>query len=108
MEIGEVRKLNALSTFSVKTPAGLVRIRGTVFSVEYRVGPDGIGKIVVNVHYRAEQIEQHLAASAADLELRISDERELLRDTGGVDVRFAHSAVVCTAGTLLVCRVGVR
>ena len=45
--IGEVRKLNALSTFSVKTPAGLVRIRGTIFSVEYRVGPDGIGKIVV-------------------------------------------------------------
>ena len=43
----------------------------------------GIGKIVVNVHYRAEQIEQHLAAFAADLELRISDERELLRDTGG-------------------------
>jgi hypothetical protein len=46
--IGEVRKLNALSTFSVKTPAGLVRIRGTVFSVEYRVGADGIGKIVVS------------------------------------------------------------
>jgi MurNAc alpha-1-phosphate uridylyltransferase len=35
------------------------------------------------VHYRAEQIEQHLAVAAADLELRISDERELLRDTGG-------------------------
>ncbi|MCX6889521.1 MAG: FecR domain-containing protein, partial [Verrucomicrobia bacterium] len=31
--IGEVRKLNALSTFTVKTPAGLVRIRGTVFTV---------------------------------------------------------------------------
>ena len=46
--IGEVRKLNALSTFSVKTPAGLVRIRGTVFTIEYRVGPDGIGKIVVS------------------------------------------------------------
>ena len=46
--IGEVRKLNALSTFTVKTPAGLVRIRGTVFTVEYRVGPDGIGKIVVD------------------------------------------------------------
>jgi MurNAc alpha-1-phosphate uridylyltransferase len=43
----------------------------------------GIGKIVVNVHYRAEQIEQHLAVAAADLELRISDERALLRDTGG-------------------------
>lgn len=46
--IGEVRKLNALSIFTVKTPAGLVRIRGTVFSVEYRVGPDGMGKVVVN------------------------------------------------------------
>ena len=46
--IGEVRKLNALSTFTVKTPAGLVRIRGTVFTVEYRVGADGIGRIVVN------------------------------------------------------------
>ena len=46
--IGEVRKLNALSTFSVKTPAGLVRIRGTVFTVEYRVGADGIGKIIVS------------------------------------------------------------
>lgn len=46
--IGEVRKLNALSTFTVKTPAGLVRIRGTVFAVEYRVGPDGLGKVVVS------------------------------------------------------------
>ncbi len=46
--IGEVRKLNALSTFSVKTPAGLVRIRGTVFTVAYLVGSDGIGRIVVN------------------------------------------------------------
>ena len=43
----------------------------------------GIGKIVVNVHYRAEQVEQHLAESAVDLGVRISDERDLLRDTGG-------------------------
>ena len=43
----------------------------------------GIGRIVVNVHYLAEQIEQHLAASGADLDVRISDERALLRDTGG-------------------------
>jgi hypothetical protein len=46
--IGEVRKLNALSTFTVKTPAGLVRIRGTVFTVEYRVSADGIGRVVVD------------------------------------------------------------
>ncbi len=43
----------------------------------------GVGKIVVNVHYLADQIEQHLAASACDFEVRISDERTMLRDTGG-------------------------
>ena len=42
-----------------------------------------VGKIVVNVHYLADQIEQHLAASASDFEVLISDERALLRDTGG-------------------------
>lgn len=46
--IGEVRKLNALSTFTVRTPAGLVRIRGTVFAIEYRVSPNGIGQVVVS------------------------------------------------------------
>jgi MurNAc alpha-1-phosphate uridylyltransferase len=43
----------------------------------------GVGNIVVNVHYRAEQVEQHLGAWAADLDVCISDERDLLRDTGG-------------------------
>jgi MurNAc alpha-1-phosphate uridylyltransferase len=47
----------------------------------------GVGKIVVNVHYCAEQVEQHLAVSAADLDVRISDERDLLCDTGGGLVR---------------------
>jgi MurNAc alpha-1-phosphate uridylyltransferase len=47
----------------------------------------GVGKIVVNVHYCAEQVELHLAASAADFDVRISDERDLLRDTGGGLVR---------------------
>ena len=46
--IGEARKLNALSVFTVKTPAGMVRIRGTVFGVEYRVGADGVGRMVVD------------------------------------------------------------
>ena len=46
--IGEVRKLNSLSTFTVKTPAGLVRIRGTVFAIEYRVSADGMGRVVVD------------------------------------------------------------
>ena len=43
----------------------------------------GIGRLVVNVHYLAEQVEAHLARHAADFTVTISDERELLRDTGG-------------------------
>jgi MurNAc alpha-1-phosphate uridylyltransferase len=43
----------------------------------------GVGRIVVNVHYLPDQIEAHLAACAADLAVTISDERALLRDTGG-------------------------
>jgi ferric-dicitrate binding protein FerR (iron transport regulator) len=33
--IGEVRKLNPQSSFTIKTPAGVARIRGTVYTVEY-------------------------------------------------------------------------
>ena len=33
--IGEVRKLNPQSSFTIKSPAGVARIRGTVYSVEY-------------------------------------------------------------------------
>ncbi|MFM8549780.1 MAG: FecR domain-containing protein [Verrucomicrobiota bacterium] len=44
--IGEVRKLNALSTFTVKTPVGMTRIRGTVFTVAYEILANGLGKHV--------------------------------------------------------------
>ena len=43
----------------------------------------GVGRIVVNVHYLADQVEAHLASYAADFAVTISDERDLLRDTGG-------------------------
>lgn len=33
--IGEARKLNPQSSFTIKSPAGVARIRGTVFSVQY-------------------------------------------------------------------------
>jgi N-acetyl-alpha-D-muramate 1-phosphate uridylyltransferase len=43
----------------------------------------GVRRIVVNVHYLADQIEAHLAAHARDFAVTVSDERGLLRDTGG-------------------------
>ena len=42
----------------------------------------GVERAVVNVHYLAEQMEEHLAGRR-DLEVLISDERELLLDSGG-------------------------
>lgn len=42
----------------------------------------GVERAVVNVHYLAEQMEAHLAGRR-DLEILISDERDLLLDSGG-------------------------
>lgn len=46
-----------------------------------------VGKVVINAHYRAEQVEQHMADYAPDFDVTISDERDLLLDTGGGLVR---------------------
>ena len=47
-----------------------------------RLDGAGIVRAVVNVHHRADQIEQHLSHCARP-EIVISDEREKLLDTGG-------------------------
>ncbi len=47
----------------------------------------GVGNVVINTHYRAAQVEQHMADHAADFAVTISDERDLLLDTGGGLVR---------------------
>ena len=49
-----------------------------------------IRNIVVNVHYLPEQIEAHLAEHAQDLKVAISDERDLLMETGGGLVKAEH------------------
>ncbi|MEP3916810.1 MAG: nucleotidyltransferase family protein, partial [Parasphingorhabdus sp.] len=43
----------------------------------------GIQKAVVNVHYLADAMEAHLAASEYPIEFQISDERKQLMETGG-------------------------
>lgn len=47
----------------------------------------GVSKVVINAHYRAEQVERHMGEYATDFDVRISDERDLLLDTGGGLVR---------------------
>lgn len=50
----------------------------------------GVGNVVVNVHYLPDQVEAHLERHAADLQVAISDERELLMETGGGLVQAEH------------------
>ncbi|MGH6729260.1 MAG: nucleotidyltransferase family protein, partial [Sphingomicrobium sp.] len=52
-----------------------------------RLRAAGVEKVVVNVHYLADAIEDHLAANANGLDIVISDERGLLLETGGGLVR---------------------
>ena len=66
-------------------PKPLVEVAGRTLldRVLDHVRASGIGQVVVNVHYLADQIDAHLARRAQDLDVRISDERALLLETGG-------------------------
>ena len=45
--IGEVRKLNPQSSYVIKTPVGVARIRGTIYTVQYSTAGANAGKLVV-------------------------------------------------------------
>lgn len=66
-------------------PKPLVEVAGKPLldHVLDRIRAAGIGKVVVNVHYLADALEAHLKRRAADLDIKISDERGLLLETGG-------------------------
>lgn len=70
-------------------PKPLVEVAGTALldHVLDHLRAAGVGRIVINAHYRAAQVEEHMAAHAADFQVAISDERDLLLDTGGGLVR---------------------
>ncbi len=66
------------------TPKPLIKVNGKAL-LDYKLDAAkqaGIKTVVVNVHYLAEQIEEHLSKFNG-LEIVISDEREKLLDSGG-------------------------
>jgi MurNAc alpha-1-phosphate uridylyltransferase len=65
-------------------PKPLVKIggRAMIDHMLDRFAEIGVKRAIVNVHYLADQLEQHLAERAAP-EIIISDEREKLLDQGG-------------------------
>ncbi len=66
------------------TPKPLLKVRGKPL-IDRLLDPlveAGVERIVVNVHYLAEQVEAHVKARS-DLEVIISDERDEVLETGG-------------------------
>lgn len=65
-------------------PKALVRVAGKplIDHVLDRLCDAGVERAVVNVHHFADQMEDHLAGRR-DLEILISDERDVLLDSGG-------------------------
>ncbi|MDQ3247137.1 MAG: nucleotidyltransferase family protein [Pseudomonadota bacterium] len=72
-------------------PKPLVQVAGKTLldHVLDRLRAAGVEKVVVNVHYLPEALEAHLASCAGGLEVAVSDERELLLETGGGLVKAA-------------------
>ena len=66
-------------------PKPLVEVAGKALidHVLDRLRAAGVRKIVVNAHYLADALEAHLKAKAQDFDLKLSDERRQLMETGG-------------------------
>ena len=72
-------------------PKPLIEVNGKplIDHVFDKLRAAGIAKAVVNVHYLADVLEAHLAANADGLDIKVSDERRLLLETGGGLVQAA-------------------
>lgn len=66
-------------------PKALVEVGGkpVLGRVVDRFLEAGIKSITVNVHHFASQVEEYLRRDYPDVDIRISDERDMLLDTGG-------------------------
>lgn len=65
-----------------------------------RIAEAGVPEAVVNVHFKADLIEEHLSRRATP-HIVVSDERALLLETGG-GVRLAHDRGLLGKGVFLV------
>ena len=84
-----------------ETPKPLIPVAGKPL-IDYaldRFAATGVTKAVVNVHYLPDQIETHLADRIAP-QIIISDERDLLLETGGglkkARPHFGGAPIFCT------------
>ncbi|MEI6597853.1 MAG: FecR family protein [bacterium] len=113
---GEVRKLNPQSTFTIKTPVGVARIRGTVFTVEYsQNNRKGTGNIKVAVVRGVVEVtvngsnngpssvqpgRQMSAQAAVDISGETIDKLNTLQHVKGGSGRFTLKAAVADSNQL--------
>ena len=73
-------------------PKPLVEVAGKplIDHVLDRLRAAGVARIIVNVHYLPDALEAHLRARASDLDVKISDERKQLMETGGGLILAEH------------------
>lgn len=74
-----------LRPWTLHHPKALVPVGGRPMlqRVIDRVAECGFGSVVVNVHHFADQIVDYLAEHPQPVEIAVSDETDVLRDTGG-------------------------
>ncbi len=73
-------------------PKALVEVGGIpLLDIQLRrLAAFGFEEVTVNVHHFADMMERHLAAQDYGLKINVSDERDLLLDTGGGLKKAAH------------------
>jgi len=88
MGAGLGKRMRPLTT---TTPKPLVRISGKplINYVFDHLERAGVHDVVVNVHYLADALEAHLRSLKGRFDIRISDERAQLMETGGGLVKAA-------------------
>lgn len=69
---------------TTKRPKPLIEVAGRTMIDRAldRIAAAGIGRVVVNIHYMADMLRDHLA-TRSDLDIILSDETGLLLETGG-------------------------
>ncbi|MCQ2344614.1 MAG: NTP transferase domain-containing protein [Paludibacteraceae bacterium] len=84
-------------------PKALVEYQGRpmIDIVIDRLEQQGVDQFIVNIHHFGEQIIEHLNNRHDDANFQISDERDLLRDTGGA-IRHAYKHNLLGEGAFLV------
>lgn len=69
-----------MGVLTAQRPKPLIQVAGKALIDHALEQAQGVGRIVVNVHYRAEQIREHFANRS---DILLSDERAALLETGG-------------------------